>query len=109
MHKIVLAMSALSLTVPAIAVPTAAHAHRTGYEHYHRGDHARYNRDHDRRYVRCDKRSGTTGLIIGGAGGALLGREIDGGRDRATGTILGAAVGALLGRHVERNVLKPKC
>ena len=110
MRTIVLAMSAFSLAVPAIAVPTApAFAHRTGYEHYHRGDNARYARDYDRRYARCQKRSGTTGLIVGGAGGALLGREIDGGHDRATGTILGAAVGALLGRHVERNVIKPKC
>jgi len=49
----------------------------------------------------CRKRNGTTGLIIGGAAGALLGREIDGGRDRTLGTILGAAAGALLGREVD--------
>jgi len=51
--------------------------------------------------VYCRKRNGTTGLIIGGAAGALLGREIDGGRDRTLGTILGAAAGALLGREVD--------
>ena len=50
----------------------------------------------------CRKRDGTTGLIIGGAVGALLGREIDGGYNRATGTILGGAAGALLGRSIER-------
>ena len=52
--------------------------------------------------VYCRKRDGTTGLIIGGALGALLGREIDGRGDRALGTILGAAGGAILGREVER-------
>ncbi|SMF77804.1 glycine zipper 2TM domain-containing protein [Allosphingosinicella indica] len=107
MRKVVLAMTALSLTVPAVTVPTAAYAHRTGYEHSHRYD-ARDYRGQDRRYA-CRKGSGTTGLIVGGAGGALLGREIDGGRDRTTGTVLGAALGALLGRHVDRNVISNKC
>jgi hypothetical protein len=48
----------------------------------------------------CQKKDGTTGLIIGGAVGALLGREVDGGHDRTLGTILGAAGGALLGKEV---------
>jgi hypothetical protein len=48
----------------------------------------------------CQKKGGTTGLIIGGAVGALLGREVDGGRDRTLGTILGGAAGALLGKEV---------
>jgi hypothetical protein len=48
----------------------------------------------------CQKKDGTTGLIIGGAVGALLGREIDGGYDRTLGTILGGAAGALLGKEV---------
>jgi len=48
----------------------------------------------------CQKKDGTTGLIIGGAVGALLGREIDGGHDRTLGTILGGAAGALLGKEV---------
>lgn len=107
MRKAILTMSALALTVPAVAVPTAAEAHRRGYEHSHRQD-ARDYRGYNRSY-QCRKRSGTTGLIVGGAGGALLGRELDGGRSRTTGTVLGAAVGALLGRHVERNVLSRKC
>ena len=48
----------------------------------------------------CQKKDGTTGLIIGGAAGALLGREIDGGGDRTLGTILGGAAGALLGKEI---------
>ena len=48
----------------------------------------------------CEKKDGTTGLIIGGAVGALLGREVDGGHDRTLGTILGGAAGALLGKEV---------
>ena len=51
----------------------------------------------------CRKKDGTTGLIIGGAVGALLGREIDGGRERTLGTILGAAGGAVLGRSIARD------
>lgn len=51
----------------------------------------------------CRKRDGTVGLIIGGAVGALLGREIDGGYNRATGTIIGGAAGALLGRSIARD------
>ena len=53
----------------------------------------------DGRYY-CRKDDGTTGLLIGGAAGALLGREIAG--DRTLGAILGAAGGALLGREIDR-------
>jgi hypothetical protein len=49
----------------------------------------------------CRKQNGTTGLIVGAAAGALLGREVDGGRSRTLGTVLGAAAGALIGREVD--------
>ena len=49
--------------------------------------------------LRCKRSNGTTGLIVGAAGGALVGRAIDTHGERATGTILGAAAGALLGRR----------
>lgn len=50
----------------------------------------------------CRKSDGTVGLIVGGVGGALVGRAIDTRGERATGTILGAAAGALIGREVAR-------
>lgn len=58
-------------------------------------------RGRDGRYY-CRRANGTTGMLVGGAVGALVGRQLDGGRDRATGTIVGAAGGALLGREIER-------
>ena len=95
MRTIVLALSAATLTVPALpAVP--AFAQGTYHGKTWRGSDGR---------VYCRKPNGTTGLIVGGAAGALAGREIAGRGSRTTGTVLGAAVGALLGRHVQRNVI----
>lgn len=54
----------------------------------------------------CRRNDGTTGLIVGGAVGALIGREIDRGGSRTVGTILGAGAGALLGREIERGRLR---
>ena len=59
-------------------------------------------RGNDGRYY-CRRSNGTTGLLIGAAGGALLGREIAGRYgDRTLGAILGAAGGAILGRAIDR-------
>ena len=41
-------------------------------------------------------------LIVGGAAGALLGREVDRYGDRVPGTIIGGAAGALIGREIDR-------
>lgn len=62
----------------------------------------------DRRRFRGDKcRSGTTGTILGGVVGGLLGREIGRGgrfnRPSTTGTIIGAGAGALAGRALEKS------
>ncbi len=56
-------------------------------------------RGNDNRYY-CRKRDGTTGLIVGAAAGALVGRSVDSRGDRTLGTVLGAAAGALLGKEV---------
>jgi uncharacterized protein YcfJ len=49
----------------------------------------------------CRKTDGTTGTIVGGVAGALLGRSVDTHGDRTTGTVLGAAGGALVGHSLD--------
>jgi hypothetical protein len=103
MRNAILGLAAVTMTVPAFSVPAMAH------------DNGRYSRYYDsqgyyngptwrgqdgRRY--CRRSNGTTGLIVGGAGGALLGRAIDTRGERTTGTILGAVAGALIGREIQR-------
>lgn len=65
-----------------------------------------YNGKTQRHYKRCRHSSGTTGLIAGGAGGALAGREIIGGG--ALGTVAGAVGGALAGRAIDRTITAPR-
>ena len=93
MRKIMLALTATTLTIPVM--PSAALAHDGYY-------HGRTWRDSHGR-LRCKRPNGTTGLIIGAAGGALIGRAIDTHGERVTGTIVGAAAGALVGRSIDRN------
>ncbi|MEP6786542.1 MAG: glycine zipper 2TM domain-containing protein [Sphingomonadales bacterium] len=68
----------------------------------------RVYRGNDGRYY-CKRSDGTTGLILGAAGGGILGNVIDGGRSRTVGTLLGAALGGLAGRAVEQNQAQVKC
>ena len=56
----------------------------------------------DGRYY-CKRNDGTTGLIVGGAAGGILGNVIDGGRSRVVGTLLGGAAGALAGKSIDQN------
>ena len=109
-----------------VAVPVAAEAHPNGRAHgyWNNSAHARghygardgYYRDGEyrgdvyRRGYEDDYRrrcSGTTGTVVGGGAGAILGREIT--RDRArgrsgtTGMIIGGALGALAGRAVDKS------
>lgn len=95
MRNMMLALAATSLTVPVAMAPQAA-AHQQRYY----GGKTWYD---GQGRMRCKRPNGTTGLIVGAAGGALVGRAIDTRGERATGTIIGAAAGALLGRHVDRN------
>jgi uncharacterized protein YcfJ len=100
MRKMILAMTAASMAVPVtVAMPAQAapryYSGKTWYDSQGR--------------LRCRRNNGTTGLIVGAAGGALIGRAIDTHGSRATGTILGAAAGALLGREVERSRKRYVC
>ncbi|QSR19669.1 glycine zipper 2TM domain-containing protein [Novosphingobium sp. KA1] len=51
----------------------------------------------------CRRSDGTTGLVIGGIGGALIGKAVGGG---TLGTLIGAGGGALLGRQIDRGEIK---
>ena len=93
MRKFALAAAVATMTLP-VAMPAPAEA-----QGYYQG---KTWRDSQGR-LRCRRQNGTTGLIIGGAAGALAGRAIDGGRNRTVGTIAGAAAGALLGREIDKS------
>jgi Ni/Co efflux regulator RcnB len=62
-------------------------------------------RGSDGRYY-CKRSDGTTGLIIGAAGGGILGNIIDGGHHRTAGTLIGGALGALAGKSIDQNQVK---
>ena len=124
-----MATAAAALTIPAAPAaadpPRWAPAH--GYDRNHDRYDVRYDRRDDRRYddrgryreprrvsrddrvwqgrdgrYYCERDNGTTGLIIGAAGGALLGRTIDTRGDRTVGTLVGGVLGGLLGREIDR-------
>lgn len=78
------------------------------YQERYLTDQDEVYRGSDGRYY-CRRSDGTTGLVIGAGAGALLGRAIDGGRNRAGGTIVGGVLGALLGRQVERGQDDVRC
>jgi hypothetical protein len=95
-------------------------------DRYERGYDDRYDRGYDDRYARQGtyrgetyrdgyerQCKGTTGTIVGGVAGALLGRSVtrDSGRysrggSGTTGTIIGGALGALAGRAVDKSSCK---
>lgn len=96
MRNLMMAIGAASLVVPAaVAFPTSsaeAQSKRSQYREWRGRDGRTY----------CKKANGTTGLIVGGVAGALVGRTIDSRGDRTLGTLLGAGAGALAGREIDR-------
>lgn len=62
----------------------------------------RVYRGRDGRYY-CRRSDGTTGLIVGGIAGGVLGNVIAPGGSETLGTLLGAAGGAVAGRAIDRN------
>ena len=78
---------------------------------YYRRDNARYRpwrmnrndrvyRGSDNRYY-CRRDDGTTGLIVGGITGGVLGQIIAPGGSKTLGAIIGAGAGALIGRAID--------
>ena len=108
MRKMILAVAATTMAVPAtMALPTDSAQAQSRY--YRNGTYVGPTwRGEDGR-IYCRRSNGTTGLIVGGAAGALAGRAIDGGRHRTAGTVLGAAAGALIGREIQRSRSSRRC
>lgn len=115
MRNLILGAAAVGMAVPAATVIPTVGSAAQAYDRYDRQDRSRYSRYYDRRgyyngptwrgrdgRYHCRRSNGTTGLIIGGAAGALAGRAIDTRGERTTGTILGAVAGALIGRQIDR-------
>ncbi|HYE29490.1 MAG TPA: glycine zipper 2TM domain-containing protein [Allosphingosinicella sp.] len=111
-----LTLATAAATTLAMVPATAQASHRDGYRDYggyeqsYRGDrYGRYDsRYYGNRSYRYGRRcSGTTGTIVGGVAGALLGREVTRdryrGRSGTTGAILGGAIGALAGRSIDKS------
>lgn len=83
---------AIAMLMAAITAPTIVPAPVMAQERVYQGRHHHY------RY-RCKRSKGTTGTILGGVGGALVGNALGGG---TIGTLAGAGGGALLGRHLDK-------
>ena len=101
MRKLMLALGCAAMVTPTLILPVSSAEARKRYAY-------REWRD-DRGRVRCRKADGTTGLVVGGVAGALLGRTIDTRGDRTLGTLGGAAAGALAGRAIDRDQSSRRC
>ena len=98
MRTIVNITAALALAVTSyVPIAAPAYGHTSTRYHTHRY-HGRTHYAH--RY--CRYSSGTTGLVAGGVGGALVGRSVLG--HGLLGTAAGAVGGAVAGRAVDRSM-----
>jgi hypothetical protein len=70
------------------------------YRAWRMGRNDRIFRGSDNRYY-CRRDDGTTGLIVGGISGGVLGSIIAPGGSKTLGALLGAAGGALLGKKID--------
>lgn len=97
MRKFLMSLAAVSLVVPAaVTFPTdGAQAQSRTYK----GKSKRY-------YKKCRYSSGTTGLVAGGVGGAVIGDAVIGGG--IAGPVIGAVGGALAGRAIDRSITAKK-
>ena len=93
----IMAAAAALLASPGVPLSAPASAHTTTYPHHHRY-HGRTHYAH--RYCRYSR--GTTGLVAGGVGGALVGRSVLG--HGLLGTAAGAVGGAVAGRAIDRSM-----
>ena len=101
MRRTLLSLTAFAVALPAtLTVAAPAGAHGSQYRHSH------YNGRTVYKY--CRRSPGTTGLVAGGIGGAVVGSKVLGGG--VLGIAGGAVGGALAGRAVDRTLTaKRRC
>lgn len=113
MKKIIISLAAATLVIPGASAVAADGFSMSSATAGYKTDVANQSQENFRSWrgkdgrVYCKRKNGTTGLVIGGAVGALAGREIAGRGDKTVGTIIGAAGGALLGREIDKG--KRRC
>jgi Outer membrane lipoprotein len=78
------------------------------YREYRLGENDRVYRGRDGRYY-CRRSDGTTGLIVGGVAGGVLGNIIAPGGSKTLGTVLGAIGGGAVGAAVDSNNRDVRC
>jgi hypothetical protein len=83
-------------SVPAAMTPAMAHASSRPHHHTLKSGKTHYARKY------CRYSNGTTGLVAGGVGGALVGRKVIG--KGILGTGAGIVGGALAGRAIDRTI-----
>ena len=106
--------AAVSLPLAACSDYDGSYGNRPGYasDRYRSGDGPYHLRDRDRIYrdrngnYYCKRPDGSTGAVVGGLAGGVLGNVIAPGGSKTLGTILGAAGGAIAGQAIDRNNLR---
>jgi uncharacterized protein YcfJ len=97
MRNFIMALSAAAVVIPTtMAVPVSgaeARRHHYAPRVYTRNGH-----------TYCRHSDGTTGLIVGGVGGAVVGSQIAGRGNGTLGAIIGGVGGALGGRAIDRSM-----
>lgn len=94
MRTLVLALGAASLAIPASMVVPAGKAEAR---------HRYYSHNHQKR---CRHSAGTTGMVAGGVGGALLGHAVLG--HGLLGAAAGGVGGVFAGRAIDRTITAKK-
>jgi len=100
MRKILLALSAATMVASSMIPLAPAEARKHQYREWRGRDGRTY----------CRRSNGTTGMVVGGVAGALIGNGIAGRGDKLLGTGVGAVAGVFGGRAIDRTITaKRRC
>lgn len=106
---LIIALAAATAGLPLAACSTLGYGDdRPGYgsdRGYYLGDNDPIYRDNDGRYY-CKRRDGTRGAIVGGLAGGVLGNIIAPNGSKTLGTIIGAAGGAIAGQQIDKKNIR---